>query len=204
MNGIVTARAQQAQDTRQRLIEAAGQLFAKRGYAESSVAAIGEAAGVSRGLVNFHFGSKEKLLWAVVESFVGEFEREIFEPTVAGRSGFEAVHGVLEAHRRLLTERPERARLLYRLLFEALDDRRGLAQHFGGMHARWQQRTYPWWKEAVDAGQVDPTLDHAAITSFMLSALRGIALDWLIAPESFDLDAAYAQLWRSFTRGIVP
>jgi AcrR family transcriptional regulator len=47
---------------RQQLIEATIDSLAKRGYAETTLADVADGAGLSRGIVNFHFDSKEKLL----------------------------------------------------------------------------------------------------------------------------------------------
>ena len=49
-------------DTRMCIIEAAGELFAERGYAGTSIRAIVKKAGVFLSAVNYHFGSKEQLL----------------------------------------------------------------------------------------------------------------------------------------------
>lgn len=48
-------------DTRQRLLDAAEQLFAERGFAATSVRQITDAAGANLGAVNYHFRSKEGL-----------------------------------------------------------------------------------------------------------------------------------------------
>ena len=47
--------------TRQRLIEAAGELFAEKGFKETTVREISECAGANLAAVNYHFGDKEKL-----------------------------------------------------------------------------------------------------------------------------------------------
>ena len=204
-NAAVGTKAQQAQQMRRRLIAAAGELFAQRGYAETSVAAIGEAAGASRGIVNFHFGSKENLLAAVVKDIVREWEEETFDATVAGAmGGLEGVRLAVDATRRFMIERPERARLLFRLSFEALDERREFTGMFSRFHVVWRERTREWWRQGIAAGLIDAEVDHGAAVSFLLGAVRGIALDWLIAPDVIDLDATYEQLWRSFVRGIAP
>ncbi|WP_218022230.1 TetR family transcriptional regulator [Nocardia amamiensis] len=56
-----TARAAQASETRQRLLDAAVRLFAERGYDEVAVADIAEAAGVAHGLLYHHFGNKREI-----------------------------------------------------------------------------------------------------------------------------------------------
>lgn len=51
--------------TKERLIEAAGPVFAEKGYRDATVAEICEAAGANIAAVNYHFGDKESLYDAV-------------------------------------------------------------------------------------------------------------------------------------------
>src|SRR5258708_32621479 len=95
-------RAQQASETRARLVAAAAELFAQRGYSATSVAAIGEAAGVSRGLVNFHFQTKEKLLHAVIEELVSDLESHMFPADATVDPPIPLLGALVEAHRPLL------------------------------------------------------------------------------------------------------
>lgn len=199
-----TARQQQADDTRQRLIDAAGKLFAERGYSEASVALIGEEAGASRGLVNHHFGSKENLLWAVVEDYEMRWEHEVVVPAIAGKRGLAALRAIIDAHRRIAHRNAEGTRLLYRLMAEALDPRKGLADRFAALHQRWRELGKRWWDEAVEDGDIDPSIDQDANASLIIGAIRGMMFDWLIAPGSFDLDAAYEQQWEMLVRWLAP
>src|SRR5437762_13352897 len=91
----------QADEARLALIEAASNLFAERGYHDSSVAAIGMRAGVSRGLVNHHFGSKENLLTAVIDAHIHEWEHEVVAPAIAGKRGLGALKAIIFAHQDL-------------------------------------------------------------------------------------------------------
>jgi AcrR family transcriptional regulator len=197
---VATKRSEQAAATRERLVEAAMRLFARRGYTASSVAAIGEEAGTSRGLVNFHFATKENLLRAVIERIVDELEREMF-PSDPADDPLVALAVLVQAHERYLTEQPERARLLFRLQAEALNPALGV-HAFADLHHRWLERTLTWWERGRANGQIDPQLDHNAVATFTIGALRGIALEWLLAPESVELHAAYAYLLRSLRAGL--
>jgi AcrR family transcriptional regulator len=58
--------------TRTALLDAGARLFAERGVAESSVDAIAEAAGRTSGALYDHFGSKEGLLFALLEGWVDD------------------------------------------------------------------------------------------------------------------------------------
>lgn len=55
------------QDTRQRLLDAAEELFAAGGYANTSLRAITAGAKANIAAVNYHFGSKEALMDAVLQ-----------------------------------------------------------------------------------------------------------------------------------------
>src|SRR5262245_38936796 len=74
-----------------RMLAAALRLIGERGYRGTSLAAIGEAAGYSRGLVHERFGSKAGLLWALVKQILRVWNREGRERGLGGHSGFEAL-----------------------------------------------------------------------------------------------------------------
>src|SRR5262245_12590039 len=52
--------------TRQRLLDAAGEVFAEHGYRAATVRDICERAGANVAAVNYHFGDKDRLYEAVV------------------------------------------------------------------------------------------------------------------------------------------
>ena len=61
------ARREQAARTRQRILDAAGDLFARHGYGTTSVRQIADAAQVAPDTVYATFGSKARLLTALVD-----------------------------------------------------------------------------------------------------------------------------------------
>lgn len=58
---------------RLQLIEATIDSLAKRGYSDTTMADVADGAGLSRGIVNFHFESKEKLLVATLQHMADEY-----------------------------------------------------------------------------------------------------------------------------------
>jgi TetR/AcrR family transcriptional repressor of bet genes len=58
---------------RMQLIEATIDSLAKRGYSETTMADVADGAGLSRGIVNFHFESKDKLLVATLQHMAEEY-----------------------------------------------------------------------------------------------------------------------------------
>lgn len=58
---------------RLQLIEATIDSLARRGYSDTTLADVADGAGLSRGIVNFHFESKEKLLVATLQHMADEY-----------------------------------------------------------------------------------------------------------------------------------
>lgn len=60
---------------RQQLIRATLAVIARKGYASLTVADVARAAGLSVGIINFHFDSKDKLLAETLRSLADEYNR---------------------------------------------------------------------------------------------------------------------------------
>ena len=56
-----------ATDTKERMLDTAEGLFAEHGFPATSMRDITNAAGVNLAAINYHFGSKESLLIAVLQ-----------------------------------------------------------------------------------------------------------------------------------------
>jgi len=90
-------RIEKGKATRDRLIEAGRALFGAHGYEDTSIGAILEAAGVTRGSLYHHFETKEALFDAVLDRVVAEIAdtaaqaaRAAPDPVTSLRAGFAA------------------------------------------------------------------------------------------------------------------
>jgi AcrR family transcriptional regulator len=81
------------QATRTRIVDAAGELFAKRGYQDTSIEAVLDKSGISRGALYHHFRDKEELFVAVLEAV----EARIADATVKASRGIADPVGALLA-----------------------------------------------------------------------------------------------------------
>jgi TetR/AcrR family transcriptional repressor of bet genes len=68
------SRAEGKQRSRQKLITATINSIAKRGFADTTLARVSAGAGLSRGIVNFHFRSKDALFLEVLRFLSREYQ----------------------------------------------------------------------------------------------------------------------------------
>lgn len=74
-NVIPLARKISRDQRRQQLINATMRVLARKGFSQTTLANVAAEAGVSHGLVNFHFESKEKLLTATLLFMADEYRQ---------------------------------------------------------------------------------------------------------------------------------
>ena len=77
---MVRRTKQEAQQTRNALLDAAEAVFEQRGVAGTSLQEVAEAAGVTRGAVYWHFRDKADLYNAMMDRAVLPFEQQWLEP----------------------------------------------------------------------------------------------------------------------------
>lgn len=181
-------------------MEAALRLIAERGYDRTSLQAIGDDAGYSRGLVSHRFGSKEGLLWAIFERTFGEWKAESLTPRIDQRVGVEALRATIDASRVAMRRAPQKLRAFYAMLFQALGPLRVLRPKVAEFHRRQRKAVAAWITAGIENGSVRADVDAAREAALFMSMLRGAAYQWLIDPRGVDIDALYDAIDEAVTR----
>jgi len=110
------APQQRAEETRQRLLEAAIEMFTTVGFEGATAAALEEEAGVQRGLLRYHFDSKEALWREAVDLAFTQSEaalRELFVAELARRDG-DRLAALIAAYIRGSARHPEMMNFIMR------------------------------------------------------------------------------------------
>jgi len=176
--------------SRERLIEAATELFSRQGYQNTSVDEIASAAGISRGSIFWHFESKAGLLLAVVDC---AFARWLDYWTGAQRHDElrPALRSMIDVFR--AWSRDPCARLMPMLLFESLRDGSPLRESYAERYQLFRQHFAAWAEHHRDQSwprDLDP--DRFAVVVW--GALIGMHLQWRLDPERVDFAAALEAL----------
>ena len=185
----------QSQDSRDEILKAAIQLFANRGFHETSMSEVAREAKVSKALIFWHFKTKEELFLAVLnkllEPYVIDFAeesekldaREQIKKLIGGYVNFvrENASSVDFFLRRFMNgeEMPdaftEQIRRLYDLYQALLTDRIRLAQ---------------------ETGLCPHTYQPDVMANFVLAALNGLLINLLFTSQMpSNLDSSLAMLY---------
>lgn len=103
---------------REKILEAAEALFARRGFSGVGLSEIAEAVGVSKSSLFHHFATKAQLHAAVVERILAEIEAALVRTLAMGGTPIERLDRWIDTLIDLLGEQPAHARLLMRSMFE--------------------------------------------------------------------------------------
>lgn len=98
--------------TRERLVDCTVEMLATKGWSATTVAAVAEAAGVSRGAAQHHFPTREALITAVLEQMFEQMTQEA-AADIAGlpAAGPERIAAVVERAVTIYTGTPFKAAL---------------------------------------------------------------------------------------------
>ena len=103
---------------REKILDAAEELFARRGFAGVGLSELAETVGLGKSSLFHHFRSKAQLYAAVVERILIDIENALVRALAAGGSPVERLDRWIDTIIDLLGERPSHSRLLLRSMFE--------------------------------------------------------------------------------------
>ncbi|MBI5442345.1 MAG: TetR/AcrR family transcriptional regulator [Deltaproteobacteria bacterium] len=139
---------------RQRLLESAAEIFARKGYAAATVREIVTSARVTPPVLYYHFGNKEGLFLALTKDAWDRFDAVVEEALAEGGSARERFLRLSERVFSLFRERIGTARVLYSVNYGP----RERAPHFDfdAYHERFRQVVKHLVEEGIRAGELRP------------------------------------------------
>jgi len=173
-------RTRRREDTRQKLFEAAVELIAERGYAETTVEDIAVRAGVAKGTVYYNFPSKPKLFEGLLRHGIGLLT-DRFRAAVDGVAPRAAVAALIRVQLEYIQQYPAFAQLLLSEMWRT--------------NREWRQTLHLLREEAigviagvlqagVDADDFPADLDVRVASSALFGVGLVVAVDWLVfTPE---------------------
>ncbi|HTA15334.1 MAG TPA: TetR/AcrR family transcriptional regulator [Solirubrobacteraceae bacterium] len=183
--------------TKTALLEAAKQLVGERGYAGVSVRELTSVSGANLGAVNYHFGSREKLLNQAILEFFLEWGARVGQQGPADPEAEPL--GQLAARARPMVEGIADAQPAFVVFLEALlqgrrspELHRQLVEHYAE-----QRRRAVEAMDITERGSALPARTREVVASYMLAVVDGLQLQALLDPEAIPTGDELATLYES-------
>jgi len=189
-------QAERRSETRRRVLDAATTLVAAHGSRAASLAAVGEAAGYSRGIVNHHFGSKARLLAELIE------HTQTFEVPTDAPTGLGRLSQFVEAYLNGMHDRPSRSQAFLKLWAESAGAEPSLAPLFAERDAWFRDFLVEQLRQGLDDGSIGSHVDpHFAAVS-LIGQLRGTAMMLFSTARDVPVAEFSADVARSVARSL--
>jgi AcrR family transcriptional regulator len=99
-----TQRQLQGEQTRQRIIEAAAQLFVRKGFYGTSIADLAQAVGLTKGALYHHFENKDAIFFAVIETVRDAWRETVARDVLKAGDALTRLAVLFDNHARCISE----------------------------------------------------------------------------------------------------
>ncbi len=197
-----------------RIIAAAIELFASQGYRQTTLIQIGQAAGYTGTLISNRFGSKEKLLRAVLAHILDRFypdtggaDQAAAGQGAAGQPADERLLGFIARYLMDVNDRQSRIRALHVIIGEALGGMPQVHDQIVKVNRAFRRHVEGYIVDGIRTGAFRADLDPTEATVIIVGLLRGVTMQALAEPRTIDITSMIGPLQAtvlSFVTGCGP
>lgn len=202
---MVRRTKEEAAATRDSILDAAENLFAKHGVSRTTLQHIATAAGVTRGAIYWHFVDKGAVFSAMMERATMPMdaavklagERAPTDPLQSLRDEMMAVLQIVEGD-----EKARRVFEIATLKTEFTDEVDSARAHKRESVARWRGRLQDQFAQAKAEGTLPASVDPRNASMCMWVMLDGLIRNWIFEPGAFELVDLGAELIDTYIAGL--
>jgi AcrR family transcriptional regulator len=173
-------------DKAERIVEAMRASVATRGFSASTFEHVAREAGVSRGLLHYYFGTKERLLVEAVRRECDLRHEQIDRAMADAGSTDEVLAGLVNAFEQYLGEGTSPAVMMFEMVTLAQRNEE-IASQLDDLGRLLRTHIAEALRAKADAGVLELRADADTAASFLLAIADGITLRVMTEP---DLDIA--------------
>ena len=201
-DGQALTQAERTARAETKMVLAAIDLLNTEGIQGTTLVAIGEKSGYSRGLATHHFGSKAGLFRTVLKRLSAAWSKKLDAALAAaldGKSGLDAIEIAIDTHLEHALHHPDWIRVQYILWGAAIDPASAFKPNAAEFMQIQRESVAAWIREGQKKGEIRADIDPEHTSEQYYGGLIGINQQWQVSP-GFDLAAAYAGFKRNFVR----
>ncbi|MBE7519478.1 MAG: TetR family transcriptional regulator C-terminal domain-containing protein [Thermoflexaceae bacterium] len=174
---------------RRQITDATIAVMARNGWNETSIDEITREAGVSRGLVSYHFRDKSELLSGVLARCQESFDEAVARGVAEGQDVLERLRIIIRVAIELVKTDPVNYEVFLHFTASARSDPE-LGDQIRKLWAGYRAATASAIRYGQLKGLIRPDIDPDATAAMEISTLIGLALQWLLDPDAYPLEEA--------------
>lgn len=194
----------QAAETKKKLYESAGKLFAKYDFDQVSVDTIVETAGVSKGTFYVHFDSKDALIASFLADYVSQLDSDYkahLDSLPSGTTASGIILSLIGKIADILTDTIgyEKMRMVYKVQLTGAinmdvvkDYNRALYKMFADVLGK-----------GIQQGELITEIPLDDLTRHFVMAIRGLSYEWCIRYPDFNLKEQSLAHFKLLLEGII-
>ncbi|MEZ4664497.1 MAG: TetR/AcrR family transcriptional regulator [Caldilineaceae bacterium] len=171
--------ARDPESTRDKILDAALNIFAAKGYYDTRMDEIVDESGSSKGSIYFHFPNKERLFLALVDQFANLLERRVIESIDQNQEGIGRVRAALEAIVATFGRYRRPAKLM---LIQAAGLGAPFEQKRQEINDRFARLIGGYLHEAIQVGDIAP-VDVEVVSYAWMGAIYAVIIRWVYTGE---------------------
>ena len=176
-------------DKAQRIIAAMRASVGQRGASGSTFDHVAREAGVSRGLLHYYFGSKERLLVEVVRHDCEVRNRNMDERLAKAQTVDEILDALVVGLEEFLEDDAGGQAVIYEML-SASRHSEEIRAELAELYRQWRERLAGWLRTKEREGVIRLQADAEAVASILFSLGDGFGIQVLADPD-WDKQAAF-------------
>lgn len=182
--------------TAQHLLAAARRLLVSGGFEALKLSAIAREAGEAKASIGYHFGNKDGLVTALVDSLAHDANRALINETNALPPGAVRVHALIDGEARIVSD-AESFRAFFEILPHALRDP-NMRDRVAALYDGYRETV----RRCFDSAAPTAPAELRPFAVLMIAIVDGLAIQHGLDPEGADVAAAI-KLWEKLVRPLL-
>jgi len=183
---------------RERLIAAAVELFAEKGFFYTTTAEVSAQAGVAAGTLYLYFNSKDDLLVATLNTFLDEFSLEIVPSVYAADTAASKLQTFVREFTRFIEDHRALAQVFF---IELCQNNAALRQAACEVWERYHSIVRDLLREVRREGYLE-NIDLDAAVPMLLGSIHMVSIRWLLGHDVRPPSAHAGALVRAIYRAV--
>lgn len=183
------------EETKEKILQQAAELFNQQGYAGSSISDIMRVTGLQKGGIYNHFKSKDDLALQAFDFAIAQLRQHYLAAIHSKRHAIERLQAIISVFRSYVDNPPIKGGCpLLNTAIESDDAHPALRQRAQQAMNSWRNLFYRIIQKGIEKGEIRSTVDADEVTTILIATLEGAMMMSKLYGDSIHLERAINHL----------